>query len=252
MSPVAVMDFSAGMHATVGILAALFGRERGGKGAQYIDVSLLESGVAMLGYKMIAALLSGGEQPARGVRHKGFFPGGVFETADGWLQLTVGTDADFTRFCHATDRRDLLADDRYLTRWTRTDNHVPLMAEVRAMFKTEPTESWVARLNDAGVMAGGVLTLKEASEHEQIRARNAIVQIPHAAGGVLPIVANPIRNAEWEINYLSPPLLGADSDYILSQLLDLAPSEIDHLREVGALAPFARDVLSKPEASHGS
>jgi crotonobetainyl-CoA:carnitine CoA-transferase CaiB-like acyl-CoA transferase len=236
-SPVSIMDFSAGMHATVGILAALYGRDQAGAPGQHIDLSLMESGLALVGYKMVAALLSG-EQPARGSRTRGYVPSGVFETANGWLQMTVATDLDFKRFCETADREDLLQDPRFATRWTRTDHQDTLVPVIEQILRGRTTATWMDSLGRAGVMAGAVLTLAEAAEDPQVVARGAIMALQHDAGATIPSVRNPIRLSETPIeNYSSPPLLGADTESILTGLLGMDRAKIDSLRQAGAIGP---------------
>ncbi len=233
-SPVSIMDFSAGMHAAIGILAALYERDVNGGPGQYIDLSLHDAGLALVGYKLVAYLLSG-EQPPRGSRIRGFICSGVWETADGSLQLTVQTDADFRRLCEAAERPDLLDDPRYGDRWLRTDNQVPLLAETAVVMKTRTTEDWLARFTARGLMAGPVNTLAQAAADPQIVARNMIVRTPHGAGGVVPLVGNPIVFSETPIvPFKPPPLLGEHTDAVL-QGLGLTPAEIGRLRTLGAI-----------------
>ncbi|ACG78937.1 acyl-CoA transferase/carnitine dehydratase [Phenylobacterium zucineum HLK1] len=234
-SPVSIMDFSAGMHGALAVVAALYARSSANAGGQHIDLALLDSGLALVGYKMVATLLSG-EEPPRGVRTRGYIPGGAFETADGWFQMTIGADSDWARFCRATERPDLAADPRFADRWLRTDNQEALLADVEAMFRTRPRAHWLKVLNEAGLMAGAVLTLTEAAEDPQVRARDSVLSIRHALGGELPVVRNPIRMTGTPLcEPQSPPLLGQDADEVLGELLGLGPSEVEALRGKGVL-----------------
>jgi len=239
-SPVSIMDFSAGMHAAVAIVSALYARRVNGAPGQHIDLSLLDSGLALVGYKMVAALMEG-EQPARGAKIRGYIPSGVFETADGWVQLTVANDVDWKRFCAAVERPDWLDHPRFRDRWLRTEHQVEVLEEVGLLLKARATADWVDRLSNAGVMAGAVLSLNEAARDPHIVERGSILTVPHAAGGTIPIVRNPIRYSETPIEtYASPPLLGAQADEVLGRLLGLGEAEIADLRQSGALGA-ARD-----------
>lgn len=234
-SSVSIMDFSTGMHAAIAIISALYARDTQKAGGQYIDVALLDSSLALIGYKMVATLLSGAEPP-RGRRTRGYIPGGLFRTADGWIQMTIGTDADFRNFCKATERPDLQEDPRYADRWLRTDNQVPLLADVTEMMATRPSEYWLERLNACNVMAGAVLTLQEAAADPQVRERGDIVEVPHELGGTVPLVRNPIRMTGTPVDEpRSPPLLGQHADEVLGELLEMTPAEIEDLRAAGAL-----------------
>jgi crotonobetainyl-CoA:carnitine CoA-transferase CaiB-like acyl-CoA transferase len=236
-SPVSIMDFSAGMHAVVGILSALYARKANGAPGQHIDLSLLDSGLALVGYKMIAALMEG-EQPPRGSKIRGYVPSGVFPTADGWVQITIANDVDWSRFCPAAGVPEWLEHPRFKDRWLRTEHQAELLPLFEALTRTRTTTAWVDGLSAAGVMAGAVLTLNEAARDPHIVARESILTVPHDAGGSIPSVRNPIRYSETVLDtYASPPLLGADSDALLAELLGLDEVEIDALRADGALGP---------------
>lgn len=238
-SPVSIMDFSAGMHAAVGIVAALYGRKANGTGGQHIDLSLLDSGLALVGYKLIAALMEG-EQPERGAKIRGYIPSGVFPTADGWVQITVANDGDWAKFCPAAERTDWLTHPRFKDRWLRTEHQDEMLAEFETLTRTRTTADWVTRLSAAGVMAGAVLNLNEAARDPHIVERQSILTVPHDAGGTVPTVRNPIRYSRTPLDaYASPPLLGADSSAVLGDILGLTEEEIAGLRAEGALGKAA-------------
>lgn len=234
-SPVSIMDFSAGMHAAIGIVSALYARKVHGAPGQYIDLSLLDSGLALVGYKLIAALMEG-EQPPRGSKIRGYIPAGVFETADGWIQMTVANDVDWKRFCEAAYTPDWLDHPRFKDRWLRTEHQAELLPLIAELMKTRTTADWVDRFSAVGVMAGAVLSLNEAARDPHIVARESLLTVPHASGGNIPIVRNPIRYSATPIEtYASPPLLGAQADALLKDLLGLTEAQIAALRESGAL-----------------
>jgi crotonobetainyl-CoA:carnitine CoA-transferase CaiB-like acyl-CoA transferase len=234
-SPVSIMDFSAGMHAAVGVIAALYARKVNGAPGQHIDLSLFDSGLALVGYKLIAALMEG-QQPPRGARIRGYIPGGVFQTADGWLQMTVANDVDWSRFCAAAEVPAWLDHPRFRDRWLRTEHQAELLPLVGELMRGRTTADWVERLSKAGVMAGPVLTLIQAAQDPHVVARGSIGSITHALGGEIPTVRNPIRYSATPLQtYESPPLLGADADALLTDLLGLSPEEIAELRASGAL-----------------
>jgi crotonobetainyl-CoA:carnitine CoA-transferase CaiB-like acyl-CoA transferase len=232
---VAIMDTMAGAYAAIGILAALHARDVQGAGGQHIDLALLDTAVSVMRLKLVATMLTGVEPPRAG-RTRGYIPGGLFQTADGWIQLTVGTDTEFGNFCEAIDRRDLLHDPRYADRWLRTDNQVPLLDEVKVVLRGGTTSHWVSLLAERGVMAGAVLSVAEVSDDPQVRARDDIVEIDHAAGSRIPVVRNPLRLSGTQLeNPRTPPLLGEHTDEILADLLGMDEVEIADLRRSGAI-----------------
>lgn len=141
-----VVDLTTGANAAQGILAALYVRERTGKG-QRIDVSLLGSVVTWLSYHAVAYFASGDLPPRMGSRHPSVAPYGAFPTKDGYLVVAVALDSSWKRFCAALDRPDLIDDPRFAKNPMRIKNRIELEELItRRYWRIVGAEEW------AGIM----------------------------------------------------------------------------------------------------
>jgi crotonobetainyl-CoA:carnitine CoA-transferase CaiB-like acyl-CoA transferase len=231
---VAVADLFTGMYATVAILAALRHRERTGQG-QAIDMALLDTQVAMLA-NLGAGYLASGQAPQRaGNAHQNVVPYQVFEVADGHLILAVGNDGQFARFCAIAGCSDLATDPRFARNADRVRNRAVLIPLLAARLKLRPRAAWLADLEAAKVPAGPINDLAEVFADPQVQQRGMTVELPHALAGTIRVVASPIKLVETPVQYRRPPpLLGADTDEVLTEL-GLDRDEIAALRRAGAI-----------------
>ncbi len=215
---VAIVDITAGLFAASAILAALHHRRETGAG-QYIDVGLLDAQVAWLA-NVAHNYLATGETPGRyGNAHPNIVPYESFPTADGYLALAVGTDAQFERFCQASGRPDLWDDPRFRTNAARVANREDLVRRLRRLFRRRPTQEWLDLLLDAGIPCGPINDIPTVLADPQVVAREMVQTAEHATAGsvqllgpVAKLSATPARVAS------APPTLGADSEAILGEL----------------------------------
>lgn len=232
---VAVADLMTGMYATQAVLAALFHRERTGRG-QHIDCALLDVQVAMLA-NMNTNYLASGEPPRRwGNAHPNLVPYQTFKAADGWIIVAVGNDAQFARLCQVGGRPELAADPRFITnrgRVVERDALVPLLAE---MIAARPAAEWIESLEAAGVPCGPIQDLEQVFRTPQVLARGMRVDIPREDAGPVRLVANPVKFSATPVRHdLPPPRLGEHTDAVLREVLGLGDAEIAGLRAQGAL-----------------
>lgn len=234
-SPVSIIDFSAGMHAVVGIISALYARDVNGEPGQHIDLALMDSGMALMGYKMVAFMLSG-KQEARGQRTRGYSPGGVVATKDGYMQVIIGPNHEFERLCKAIGREDFLKDDRFNDRWRRHENTELVQATFEEIYRSRTTVEWNDLLNAHGLLVSPVNDLHGALADPQIAFRGVVKKITHELGGQVELVGNPINFSETPITeYRSPPLLNQNSTEVLQGLLGFSDTEIETMRQAGAV-----------------
>jgi len=232
---VALTDIMTGMYATVATLAALAHRERTGEG-QYIDLALLDVQVAVLANQALNYLV-GGKPPQRmGNAHPNVTPYQVFATRDGHMVLAIGNDGQFARFCECAGRADVAADARFKTNSARLkhrDDLVPIVAHACA---TRTTAQWIELLEKAGVPCGPINDLAQVFANEQVQARSMQINMPHASGASVPLVASPLRLSATPPEYrCAPPLLGQDTDALLRQLLGLSLPQLEQLKAAGVL-----------------
>ncbi|MCA8064597.1 CaiB/BaiF CoA transferase family protein [Burkholderia sp. AU38729] len=232
---VAIADLATGLYSTVAVLAALAHRDRTGEG-QYIDMALLDVQVALLA-NMNTNFLASGKPPVRwGNAHPNIVPYQTFQTRDGWIIVAVGNDGQFRKFVEAGGRPELADDERFATNPSRVrhrDTLVPILAE---MVKARDKADWIGALEAAGVPCGPINDLDEVFDNEQVVARGMQVSLPHPCGADAKLVRNPIRmSATPPEARTAPPLLGAQTDDVLRDMLGYDDTKIAALRAKQAI-----------------
>ncbi len=232
---VAIADLATGLYSTIAVLAALTHRDRTGEG-QYIDMALLDVQVALLA-NMNTNFLASGKPPVRwGNAHPNIVPYQTFQTSDGWIIVAVGNDGQFRKFVEAGGRPQLADDERFATNPSRVrhrDTLVPILAE---MVKARGKADWIDVLEAAGVPCGPINDLDEVFDNEQVVARGMQVSLPHPSGADAKLVRNPIRmSATPPDARTAPPLLGAQTDDVLRDMLGYDDAKIARLRAKQAI-----------------
>jgi crotonobetainyl-CoA:carnitine CoA-transferase CaiB-like acyl-CoA transferase len=240
---VAISDLAAGLHAAVGILAALRRRDRTGEG-QLVDVSLLDASLGLLA-NVGSSWLVAGETPERwGNAHASIVPYEPVATADGMLMLAVGNDRQFRALCEALGDPALADDPRFATNPERVKNRADLLPRLAGRFRTRTRAHWQLSLDRLGVPAGPVRTVPEALEGEIARERNMVVEVgrpgepsTRAIGPVPKLSHSPA------IPHLPPPRIGEHTESGLSSWLGYDAAKIAALRAAGA---FGADPSAPP------
>ncbi|MGZ8514641.1 MAG: CaiB/BaiF CoA transferase family protein [Candidatus Limnocylindrales bacterium] len=211
---VAITDIVTGLLGTVGVLAAL----RSGVG-QRIDVSLLESTLAMLINQAHNAFATG-EQPVRlGNAHPNIVPYETFATADGEIAVAVGGERQWPKLCAELDLPELADDERFADNGARVrhrDQLRPILAEA---FAEADSTHWLRRLDEAGIPCGPVNSVLAAFAQPQAVARGMRVEVNHPSLGSVPQIGLPYKLSATPATIRSaPPLLGEHSAQILAEL----------------------------------
>jgi len=218
--PVAIADMTCGMYAAMGILAALYAREKTGRG-QFIDMALFDSQLTWLA-NAGSSYLNAGVSPKRwGNAHPSIVPYEVFRGSDEkYFVVGVGTEALWKKFVQVMNIQvDMRNDKRFSTNAQRIENRETLVPLLQNIFQREPTASWLDKLAAAEIPAGPINTVGEALDDMQTRARGLIVQLEHPAIGLARSIANPIRFSNTPVTYrLPPPLLGEHTSEVLQSL----------------------------------
>ncbi len=229
---IATADLFTGLYGVIGVLAALHHRDKTGEG-QHIDMSLLDTQVAVMGNQALGYLISGTEPTRMGNAHISIVPYQTFATRDGHMILAIGNDGQFARFCTAVGREDLSGDERYRTnpaRVTNRDSLIPLLEEIML---TRTTDEWVELLEANTVPGGPINGMKRVFENEQVAARNMSKNIIRGNGEAMPTVASPMQFSKTKVGYSRPPpKLGEHTREVLDEILKLGPSEIARLKAV--------------------
>lgn len=233
---VAVTDLFTGMYSTVAILGALHHRDKTG-GGQHIDMSLLDTQVAVLANQGSNYLVSGTAPKRQGNSHPTIVPYQSFQTKDGYMILAVGNDGQFKRFCDAAGMPALAQDDRFKTNPLRVKNRDALVPMVVGIIAGRTTDDWVTILEKANVPGGPINSIDRVFADKQVEARGLKLLLEQEdEGAAMPSVANPIRYSKTGIEYRNaPPALGAQTDEVLSRILHMTLDEIDEAHAKGAL-----------------
>jgi crotonobetainyl-CoA:carnitine CoA-transferase CaiB-like acyl-CoA transferase len=214
----ALIDMVCGLHATIGVLAALQARAATGTG-QRVEVSLMQSGLASLLNQASAHLLAGVVPGPLGNRHPSIAPYETFEAANGSFALAVGNDMIFARLCDAIGKPDLARDERFTTNARRLEGVDELGEILSAAFASDTAEAWVQRLTEAGVPAGPINDIPSAFALAARLGLAATADTPSAAGETLRLPSPPIGLSGTPAAVRRPPpRLGEHSDDIRAWL----------------------------------
>ena len=226
---VAFSDVFAGLHAVIGIQAALFHRERTGQG-QYIDISLLDSQVSVLANQALNYLV-GGKVPQRlGNAHPNIVPYQTFETSDGHIIMAVGNDRQYAEYCKIIGAEEL-AKPPYDTNRGRVENRTTLIPLLAPYMKKCKTAEWVEAFETAAVPCGPINTIDQMFANDQVLARGLQIGLTRDDGVQVPGVANPIVFSQTPIQYGAPsPILGQNTVSVLSDLLRLDMNAVAQLK----------------------
>jgi crotonobetainyl-CoA:carnitine CoA-transferase CaiB-like acyl-CoA transferase len=206
-------DLGGGLFASQAICAALYHRERTGRG-QHIDLSLLDVQVSLLTYIGQYYLADGSVPGPIGSGHQTAVPYQAFATSDGHLVVAVFTDHFWEPFCQALDLLELA--QAYPTNRARLDAREAVVAVIAARFAAGSTEAWVAALRQAGVPAGPVNGLDAVLADPQVRHRQMVTHLSraHPVAGMLEVLGNPVKVGEPD-RFEPAPLLGEHTaDYV--------------------------------------
>ncbi|MGH7773852.1 MAG: CaiB/BaiF CoA transferase family protein [Candidatus Binatia bacterium] len=215
---VAIADIAAGMYAALGIVLALYQREKSGQG-QFIDISMFESIVSWLGY-FPHHYWHQGEEPQRvGMRHNYVTPYGPYLARNGkYVNLAVATPKDWEAFCKLVIQKpSLLEDQRFATVEARRKNRAVLEEEIEKIFLEHDHTEWLERLKKAELAHGEVRGIAEVLAHPQVLARKLIREVDSPVGKV-PVVGNALRLSASPARYDRIPDLGEDTEVILREL----------------------------------
>ncbi len=214
---VAIADIGAGMFLAYGILAALYHREKTGEG-QYVETSLLEGQIAWLTY-MAAYYFATGEVPKRmGSAHPTIVPYQAFRAEDMWINIAVGNDAQFRRFCKVIGYPELADDPKFATNAQRVINRDILVPMIQGILVTRKGEYWLRELEKAEIPCGAVYTLDKIFEDPQVKALGMKVDMEHPKAGKISVINSPIRFSKTPAGVRTPPpLLGEHTEEIIEK-----------------------------------
>ncbi len=230
---VGIADVMCGMYASNAILAALRHRDKTGEG-QMIDVALLDTQIAWLVNEATNYFLSGEIPLRRGNAHPNIVPYQVFPTSDGYFILAVGNDRQFAKFCDFAGKAELASDSRFITNEQRLHNREDLADEIRKLTVTKTSGEWIDSLSALGVPSGAVSNLEQTFKDPHVLHRGMRISMPHALAGSssVDLLGNPLKLSKTPVTYRkAPPVMGADTNEVLEELLGLDDAGRQALRD---------------------
>ena len=218
--PIAIADMTTGMYAAMGILAALYARERSGQG-DFLDLALFDSQLTWLA-NVGSSYLNAGVSPQRwGNAHPNIVPYQPFRGSDGrYFVMAVGTQPLWQRLLQLLDlEKEYATDPRFATNADRIRHRDQLIPLLQEHFDSLPSTTWLDRLIRADIPAAPIQTVGEALNDRQSLSRGLVVEIEHPALKMARSIANPVRSEVQPVLYrLPPPLLGEHTRQILREL----------------------------------
>lgn len=221
---VPIADLLAGMYGAFGVVAALQERERTGQG-RVVRTSLLASVVGVHAFQGTKWTVAGQVGEAQGNHHPSISPYGLFRSADGAVQISVGSEGLWKRFCAGFHIDPDTAG--VATNAERVENHKQVVELVEDIFVEYTSDELLIELDRIGIPAGRVRTISEVYEWEQTKSQGLLVDVDHRTLGTITLPGPPLRFFEpdgTEVTrtvHTAPPVLGADNDSVYEWLQEM-------------------------------
>jgi crotonobetainyl-CoA:carnitine CoA-transferase CaiB-like acyl-CoA transferase len=216
---IAIHDIAAAQTAIQSILMAYIHRLKSGEG-QYIDVSLVDSGLAWTVWEA-AAYFGKGEVPYRnGTAHRVSAPYQGFQTKDGFILIGAGNQKLWEKFClNVTGKPEWLDDPRYATNSLRNEHVSELEKEIEEVLVSETSDFWLTLLDNQGIPAGPIYSYDQTLNDPHIKEREMIIKYDHPLAGTIQSLGFPAKFSETPGQLMRPaPLLGQHNQEILEEI----------------------------------
>jgi CoA:oxalate CoA-transferase len=224
-------DVCTGMFGAFGIMAALFERERTGK-VSTVDVAMLDSMMAMQLTGLSRQLYSGQTPTPVGNRHPVTYPVDSFPTRDGDIVMVCFSQATFQSLCSLMEKPELATDSRFSDNELRNQHEEELRRIITEWTSKLSQEEAIKLLQDSRIPAGPVWNLQQLTQSKHVKTRGLIQQADHNRFKKIPVVPQPVKFSGASISGVpSVPLLGENTDQVLSSLLNMNDEKIANLRE---------------------
>jgi crotonobetainyl-CoA:carnitine CoA-transferase CaiB-like acyl-CoA transferase len=222
-----ISDVVTGVYAFQAVATTLFARATVGTG-RWIDINLCQSTAALLGHKVAEHILEGGTPRALNV------PAGSYQTSDGWMMVTLVNEPQYKRLCAAIERDDLASDPRFADFAGRADSVDALIPQMREVFLTQSTDTWLVRLHAADIIAERILNPGEWLRNVHVEATKAAVCQDTPGVGPVYTARTPGIASLSEDRLCPAPDVGQDSYAVLMEA-GFERGAIDDLVKAGAV-----------------
>ncbi len=227
---VAIVDICTGMLACNSILAALNARHSSGRG-QHVEVSLFDSGLAMLANVAANHLVSGKDAGRFGNGHPNIVPYTAYPTRDDMIAVAVGNDTQFGKFSAALGHAGWVADPRFTKNPDRVMNRDALDQLIKVELKREGAEFWIEKLMATGIPCGRINSVAQALAAPHTIAREMVTTVEHPTAGTVKMLGMPYRFSDTPASIRRPPpLLGQHTEAVLRDELGFSDTRITALR----------------------
>jgi crotonobetainyl-CoA:carnitine CoA-transferase CaiB-like acyl-CoA transferase len=223
-------DLGGGLFAAYAIAAALFDRERTGKGRR-LDISLLDCQAALLTYMATYHSIGGLIPKPQGSSHEILTPYQAFKAKDLYLVVACPTEKFWQSLCRALGREDLAGHSHFNDAFQRIVHRQELYQILGEIFLTKTVDEWMEILRREDVPSAPVNTLDRVMADPQLRHRRMVVEVGHPAGGGFKAIGNPVKADGAEEVLRHPPALGEHSEEILRGLLGYGSQRIQDLMD---------------------
>ncbi len=228
-------DIVAGLYAFQGILLALIARQNTGRG-QLVDVSLLDSMVSTLTYQALIYLTTGRSPQRMGTRHPSITPYECFQVKDGFVNIAVTNQKQWTNFCRALGFSEMANDPRFEKMDARLAHYAELKAIIDAVVSNLTRQEVIDCLGAAGIPAGPINTVADVLEDPQIHARQMVVELTHPDYGPLRVLGIPVKLSETPGGIeKAPPRFGEHNREVLTKL-GYSRAHIESMEKTGVVS----------------
>ena len=215
-----VTDLVAGLYTAFGVVSALHGRNRDGRG-QAVETSMVNGVLSMMAYLASEHFVTGENPQRTGNDHPLVAPYGLYDTADGQIAIAPSNDQVLQRLLTEIGLAELLEDPRFDSNAKRFERRDELHGILDAALASDTQENWIIRLNRAGVPTGKIQTLKDVFEDPQIKAQEMSIDVPHGDRGDVRMLGFPVKLSRTPCEVRLPaPELGEHTEEVLSALRD--------------------------------
>ncbi|MBO43437.1 MAG: formyl-CoA transferase [Rhodospirillaceae bacterium] len=215
-----ICDLTSGMFLGFGMAAALFERERSGKG-QWVQTSLLQAIIAMMDFQAARVLKDGDVPKQMGNDHPTSVPTGVFKTKDGHINIAASGGVLYERFCTSIGRADLVEDPRFIGFQERSDNRDALRKEIEGETQKETSKHWVDMMQEVGVPCGPIYNMGDVFDDPQVKHLGMAWPMRGGSAGDFPVVKTPIimsRTQQADEVRLPTPDLSQHTEEVLKEM----------------------------------